>query len=433
MRRTAGFTLLEVLIAAGIMAAVAAGLVLLLYHTLAAAASFALHRHAYAMAEDLDERWDAEAASALAVFVPPSDVLGAANGDGHEVDFFTRDGHGTPFFWTYRYDAAAHTLQRYTYAAPGATAARSGDPLPNVSSFTAAPMAVNAFSEPIFQAHANVPVTENLGYPGVDGGNRVTELHLVTGDDDVTSDLLPGVSPSGFTVVVGTFTPPPSPLIAGPPLTFASPTAPAQTFTISQQWYRGSFTVSPQCIVGTGQGVAAGTVAATVTATTPGPNGSLIVTVTPNASMKNTSAVTCSFAIKGDGGQAGTEWVKVDPPLPSTTPSPANLSLTAVANTNTGGSCVTMIATHQTRPILASQIPSEGSASSDAGFSFSPIIVLGPPFQSAFSPGNLTPPGVVTDTNSWNTLVDQARSLPGSTQVYITVTATLYPACGGGA
>lgn len=98
MRRTAGFTLLEVLIAAGIVAAVVAGLVLLLHRTIAAAASFATHRHAYAMAEDLDDRWDGEAASALAIFVPPRDVLGAANGDGHEVDFFTRDGHGAPFF-----------------------------------------------------------------------------------------------------------------------------------------------------------------------------------------------------------------------------------------------------------------------------------------------------------------------------------------------
>ncbi|TAM88272.1 hypothetical protein EPN42_09665, partial [bacterium] len=249
MRRTAGFTALEVLIAAGIVAAVASGLVLLLHRTLAAAASFALHRHGYAMAEDLDERWDAEAASALAIFVPASDVLGAANGDGHEVDFFTRDGHGTPFFWAYRYDRGAHALQRYTFAAPGATATPSGDALPNVSSFAAVTLAVTAFSEPIFQGYASVPVSENLGYPGVDGGNRVTELHLVTGDDDVTSDLLPGVSPSGFTLVVGTFTPPPSPLIAGPPLTFASPTAPAQTFTISQQYYRGGFTVAPQCVV----------------------------------------------------------------------------------------------------------------------------------------------------------------------------------------
>ncbi|MDE2573100.1 MAG: prepilin-type N-terminal cleavage/methylation domain-containing protein, partial [bacterium] len=209
MRRSHGFTLLELLIAAGISVAVTAALVLLLHRAFAGAEAIARHGHGYALAEDLSDKWDAEAASAFAIFIPASDVLGAGNGDGHEVDFFTRDGLGRPFFWAYRYDAALHTLQRYTYALPGSLATPSGDALTGVTSFAAASVAVDGFSEPVFQSHANTPVTVRLGYPGVSGGNRVTELHLVTVDDDITTDLLPGIAPSGFTVVVGTFTPAP--------------------------------------------------------------------------------------------------------------------------------------------------------------------------------------------------------------------------------
>ncbi|TAM61776.1 hypothetical protein EPN52_02110 [bacterium] len=430
MRRAAGFTILEILIAAGITAAVAVGLVVLLHRTIAAAASLALHRHAYAMAEDLDQRWDAEATSALAIFVPGADVTGASNADGHEVDFFTRDGHGTPFFWAYRYDGTAHTLQRYTYNAPGTAATASGDPLPGVTSFTAMPVPVNTFSEPIFSAYKSAPVRENLGYPGVDGGNGVTEVHLVTTDDDVNGDLLPGVSPSGFTVVVGTFTPPPSPLLVGPPLTFDSPTAPAQSFTISQQYYRGPFTVSPQCVVGAGQSVPAGTVAATVTATAPGPNGSLIVTVTPNAKLGNAKIVKCSISVAGANSQTGTETIYIDPyPTGSI---PLSLSLAAVANVNTGGSCVISTVTAKVGPVLASRLALEGTPSSGAGYPFSPAVVLGQTFQSAYSSDNLAPPGLATDSSSWNTLIAQAQNAASGTPIYITVTAELYPACGGG-
>ncbi|HVA38664.1 MAG TPA: hypothetical protein VNJ51_13740, partial [Candidatus Dormibacteraeota bacterium] len=209
VKRTSAFTLVELLIAAGISIAVTAGLVLLLHRAFLGAEALAAHRHAYALAEDLSDRWQAEAASAFAVFIPASDVLGGANADGHEVDFFTRDGQDRPLFWAYRFDASLHVLQRYTYAAPGALAAPSGEPLSAVTSFAAATLRVDAFTEPIFAGHARAPVTERLGYPGVAGGNAVTELHLVTSDDAITADVLPGVAPSGFTIVVGTFTPAP--------------------------------------------------------------------------------------------------------------------------------------------------------------------------------------------------------------------------------
>jgi len=215
VKRTSAFTLVELLIAAGISIAVTAGLVLLLHRAFLGAEALAAHRHAYALAEDLSDRWQAEAASAFAVFIPASDVLGGANADGHEVDFFTRDGQDRPLFWAYRFDASLHVLQRYTYAAPGALAAPSGEPLSAVTSFAAGTLRVDAFTEPIFAGHARAPVTERLGYPGVAGGNAVTELHLVTSDDAITADVLPGVAPSGFTIVVGTFTPAP---VAADPL-----------------------------------------------------------------------------------------------------------------------------------------------------------------------------------------------------------------------
>ncbi|HMD01499.1 MAG TPA: hypothetical protein VKG44_00915, partial [Candidatus Baltobacteraceae bacterium] len=58
-------------------------------------------------------------------------------------------------------------------------------------------------------------VAVGLGYPGVEGGNALMVVDVANGAQHVVRELLPSVAPSGFDVVVGTFTPPPR--AAGPP------------------------------------------------------------------------------------------------------------------------------------------------------------------------------------------------------------------------
>lgn len=61
----------------------------------------------------LTDHLTTEEDDAWAIYVPPKDVLGNANDDGHEVDFFARNGKQQPFFWAYTYDAGTHTVRRY--------------------------------------------------------------------------------------------------------------------------------------------------------------------------------------------------------------------------------------------------------------------------------------------------------------------------------
>ncbi len=120
------------------------------------------------------------------------------------------------------------------------------------------------------------------------------------------------------------------PLTVSPnPMTFTSSQSPSQTLTVSQQGYPGNFSFPTECIVGSGQSVPAGTVAATVSGSTAGPTA--LLTVTPNGSMTNIGIVSCILAISGGGGQTVMETVYVDP-------YPTSAPLWVVSYTQTNGS-----------------------------------------------------------------------------------------------
>ncbi len=154
-------------------------------------------------------RWEAEAASAWSIFTPATDLFGKSNADGHELDFFTKDGAGRAHFWAYDYDATALHLQEYRYA-PGGANVPDGTPIEGVTAFSAQTLPASdltrtgsAIYDPLF---ANAAIRDErvaLGYGNaVLGGNQLTRVHVAGAGVDSTLLLATGTAPSGFTIVL---------------------------------------------------------------------------------------------------------------------------------------------------------------------------------------------------------------------------------------
>jgi len=164
----------------------------------------------------LCERWRTEATGAWAIFVPPLDVLGTANGDGHEVDFFTEDARHRPIFWAYRYDAPTATLQRYAYGSPGGTPIVAGLPLARITAFSAYTGDAAELRDPhgpLFDplfANALIPrVREEFGFgSAVAGGNPLTVIRIATRSSVRIVMLASGSAPGDVTAIFP-YTPPP--------------------------------------------------------------------------------------------------------------------------------------------------------------------------------------------------------------------------------
>ena len=124
-----GFTLLETLLALGVMTAIG----LFLFSTLAGVLRWngaaAQRENAEASLGGFIDRLEAEEDTAWAIFTPPQDVHGKNNSDGHELDFFLRDARNRAHFWAYCYDRATLTLQRFVYSAPGSGAIAGAAPI----------------------------------------------------------------------------------------------------------------------------------------------------------------------------------------------------------------------------------------------------------------------------------------------------------------
>ena len=202
-----GFTLIEVLIATGVWVVLGGILLYVTQGVFASASTMAAARSAYLSLTRLVEGWGAEASSSLAIFVPPLDVLGADNADGHEFDFYARDALRRGHFWAYRFDAATHAVRRYTYAAPGSLAMPSEPSLTGIGSMHAQRVPASALRPPFLNGYAPRDVAVNFGYPGVDGGNAITSVAVSNAHGSFTVELLPGTMVSGFAVVVATFAP----------------------------------------------------------------------------------------------------------------------------------------------------------------------------------------------------------------------------------
>lgn len=206
-----GFTLVEVVLAAGLWIVLGGSLLVVAQGLLAAARTASAQQHAYAGLTQLIDTLDAESSSALAIFVPQRDIDGKANADGHELDFYSRDAARYGHFWAYRWDHDAKTLQRYVYSAPGSTATPSDPPLGNIVAFSATRKPASSLAPAFANGYLARDVAVNFNYPNVDGGNAVTSVTFADARDTFTLELLPGTMTSGFAVVVATFTPTPSP------------------------------------------------------------------------------------------------------------------------------------------------------------------------------------------------------------------------------
>lgn len=166
----------------------------------------------------LSSLWYAEQDDAWAIFTPPADVNGKTNADGHEVDFYTRDESGTDRFWSYTFDAAAHTLTRYVYTALGASPTVD-QTFTAVTSFRAQtyPLAsLQDSTSPIYSPmYANATLQNGAvrffsqTAPWIAGGNQITDVRIADAEQSLEFHLSTQSAPSGYTVVLN-YTPTPS-------------------------------------------------------------------------------------------------------------------------------------------------------------------------------------------------------------------------------
>lgn len=204
-------------------------------------AALSARERAEAAGAALSDRLEAEEDSAWAIFTPPTDVLGQSNADRHELDFFTRDAQSRPYFWAYRYDAAAHALQRYLYASPGAQPIADDPPITEITSFAAQTYPVTALQDSTSPLYSDLyknatlqAATVRFGYsdrPWIAGGNQITYVRVETLQSARVLELSTQTAPSGFTVVL-LYTPAPSPS----PIVIATLSALIQTVKVTGFW-----------------------------------------------------------------------------------------------------------------------------------------------------------------------------------------------------
>ena len=224
----AGFSLIEVLLAATLFVVVALGAFEIVRQLLQNAQQLGVRQHAYAVLERLTAQLRAEARTATAIWTS-SPAAGAGHDDCVQIDFFTADAGG-PKFWSYRSfpnhaaadPVAGDSLERLAGTAPLApcdASLRGEVVLTNLQS----PPAVAKIAANVLPSHqdvyssdgdssfvaATVPATPPLALGVLDasgapmrGGNAVVELRIETGDGSRVLDLLPGVFPNGFTEVL---------------------------------------------------------------------------------------------------------------------------------------------------------------------------------------------------------------------------------------
>ncbi|BDE07174.1 hypothetical protein WPS_24500 [Vulcanimicrobium alpinum] len=224
----AGFTLIEILIAAALFVAAAFGAFELVRQSAANANRLRVRALAYAAVERLTAQLRAESRSAVAIW-SSAPAAGAGHDDCVQLDFAAVDGGG-PKFWSYRTfpnhgagdEPGPDALVRLAGTAPIAPcdpSQRGETVLAGLRSAPAIalvpPAGLSAHQDPY--AHANdspfvaagVPPTppialdvRDAGGAPLTGGNRIAEVRIDTADASRVVDLLPGVVPNGFTATL---------------------------------------------------------------------------------------------------------------------------------------------------------------------------------------------------------------------------------------
>lgn len=210
-----GFTLIDAMVASAIALLLGWQLLAMTHATVFAAAHLDGRLRAYASANRLEERLEADAATAWSAFVPPTDVNGRSNADGHELNFATRDASHRSYWWAYVYEPAGKRVTRYAYA-PGEPPV-PGERYDDLAGFRARahPMTdiVNPKSDaydPLFADATVSDVTVDFGWnPVAVGGNRAIAVAVSAEGSDRRFLLATAAAPSHFTIVVQ-YTPAPT-------------------------------------------------------------------------------------------------------------------------------------------------------------------------------------------------------------------------------
>jgi prepilin-type N-terminal cleavage/methylation domain-containing protein len=209
-----GYTLVEILVATAI-AFVIGSVALRLVHATAFAAAHADARlNARGAADRLGERLIADAASAWSVFVPPADVLGKSNADGHEIDFVSEDAAHREYWWAYGFDAATSRVTKYAYV-PGSPPA-AGDTFDGITGLDARTHPITDLGDAASDAYDPLFASDSLSAVDVPftwggtaiGGNHLARVTISALGVRKVLNLSSGTAPSHFTVVVD-YTPPP--------------------------------------------------------------------------------------------------------------------------------------------------------------------------------------------------------------------------------
>jgi hypothetical protein len=218
MERQAGFTLIETVVGAAVGVLILWGLLAFADRLVFWAQAANQRVNALAGADRLVERLSSEAASSFAVWVPATDALGASNGDGHEIDFFSEDGAHRVYAWAYNYDAATSAITRYALN-PGDTPA-AGDTLGTIDAFKASALTVSELGayDPLFTGASAIDVPYAFAaMPGAIGGNRLVVVQITASGVNRSVLLASADAPTAFTVVV-TYTPSPAPVATATPV-----------------------------------------------------------------------------------------------------------------------------------------------------------------------------------------------------------------------
>jgi prepilin-type N-terminal cleavage/methylation domain-containing protein len=210
------FSLVELMVAAAIAAMLSWVLVSALHATIVHAAHLDARLTSRASIDRLTDRLNGDAASAWSVFVPGTDVLGAKNADGHEIDFVSESASRDTYWWAYTFDATNGRVTKYTYV-PGAKPI-AGDAFDSIDGFAAelhpvtdVATASSDVYDPLFASANATAVNFDFGWPAAAaaGGNHLVRIELTGTGIDRTLLLASATAPSHFTVIVN-YTPPPA-------------------------------------------------------------------------------------------------------------------------------------------------------------------------------------------------------------------------------
>ena len=216
MEAQRGFTLAETLVAAAIAFVIGWQLLAFAHALVLGASHLDARLRARSAADRLEERLAGDAGGAWSVFVPPRDVFGVRNADGHEVDFVTEDAAHRTFWWAYGYDGATQRVTAYAYAPGGVPEA--GETYDGIGAFAAHAHPVtdllqpaSEIYDPLFAGTTVGPIVVPFGWSSAAaGGNGLVRVRLRGGGVARDALLAAGTAPTRFTVVVE-YTPAPSP------------------------------------------------------------------------------------------------------------------------------------------------------------------------------------------------------------------------------